>query len=267
MGGAGEGAVARLLRTSFAGGWRIPSSSSRWRRVLHARRRVHRAAVLAMSTTLICWVELKKTDGDGITINVQNDAGKVTQTIHLDGTTLTVTVKGENSTSTVTQDATKIIHEVKGPQETSTITQVQDKITVKVKSFEVDAETVLVKSSKDSTHEATGKLIMTSTGDMSQTSKAKWTTESTGAMTLDTKDALTATSLLDTKIAGQNATLEGKMKVTTKGGTNAEVSALKIAISGSAKVDVTSPMTTLGDTITTVKGTMVKLEGALIKAG
>src|SRR4029450_5593330 len=113
------------------------------RRLLAARRPVHRAAVPAMSDTLICWVELKKTNGDGITINVQNDSGKVTQTIPLDGTPLTVTVKGEDSTSTITQDATKIIHEVKGPQETSTITQVQDKITVKVKAFEVDAETVL----------------------------------------------------------------------------------------------------------------------------
>jgi hypothetical protein len=204
-----------------------------------------------MSDTLICWVELKKTNGDGITINVQNDSGKVTQTIHLDGTTLTVTVKGEDSTSTITQDATKIIHEVKGPQETSTITQVQDKITVKVKAFEVDAETVLVKSSKDSTHEAQGKFSITSTG----------------AMKLDTKDALTATSVMDTKISGQNATIEGKMKVTAKGGTDAEMSALKVAVSGTAKADITSPMTTLGDTITTVKGAMVKIEGSLIKAG
>lgn len=220
-----------------------------------------------MSDTLICSVELSKTNGNGITIKVQNDSGKVTQTIQLDGTTLTVTVKGENSTSTITQDATKIVHEIKGPSETSTITQVQDKITVKVKSFEVDAETVLVKSSQDSTHEAKGKLTMTSTGDMSQSSKAKWTAESTGAMKLDTKDGLTASALMDASISGKNATLEGKMKMTAKGGTDAEVSALKVAVSGTAKADFTAPMATLGDNLTTVKGMMVKLEGTLVKVG
>jgi hypothetical protein len=220
-----------------------------------------------MSDTLICSVELNKTNGGGITINVQNDSGNVTQTIHLDGTTLTVTVKGQNSTSTITQNATTIIHEVQGPQQTSTITQVQDTITVKVQTFEVDAETVLVKSSKDSTHQAQGKLTMTSTDNMSLTTQAKWAAQSTSAMTLNTDDALTTTSVQDTKISGMNATLQGTQNVTVEAGVAAKVSGMTVAVSGSAKADLTSPMTTVGDTFTTVKGDMVQLSGSVIKAG
>ena len=138
---------------------------------------------------------------------------------------------------------------------------------MKVKSFEVDAETVLVKSSKDSTHEATGKLIMKSTDDMSQSSKAKWTAESVGAMKLDTKDGLTESAVMDTKISGQNVNAEAMMKLTLKGGTDAEMSAIKIAITGSAKADLAAPMTTVGQDLTTVKGTLVKVDGTLIKLG
>ena len=221
-----------------------------------------------MSDTLICNVELNKTNGGGITVTVQNDSGKVTQTIQCDGTTLTIIVKGENSTSTITQDATKCIHEIKGPSDTSTITQVQDKITVKVKSFEVDAETVLVKSSKDSTHNATGKFTVTSDDDMSQTSKAKWAAKSTAAMTLDTQDKLTTTSTMDTSsLLGMNSTIEGEMKVTVKGGTEADVQALQVKVTGQATCDVTSPMTTIGDTMTTVKGQLTTISGSLIKIG
>src|SRR4051812_22152715 len=49
--------------------------------------------------TLVITHEMNKVNGTGVTITVQNDAGQITQTIHIDGTTITTTVKSATSTS------------------------------------------------------------------------------------------------------------------------------------------------------------------------
>ena len=81
-------------------------------------------------STLICTVEMSKSAG--VTIKVTDSDGKVTQTVTMDGTTMTLKVADSSNTSTITQK--------------------EDSVTIKCKSFKVDAETVFVKSSKDSTH-------------------------------------------------------------------------------------------------------------------
>ncbi|MDD9969226.1 MAG: hypothetical protein OXR73_23490 [Myxococcales bacterium] len=218
----------------------------------------------AMANTLVCTVELSKTDG--ITLTVKNESGKITQTVHMDGTKVTTQVKGQKLTSTITQKDESVVTTVKG-KETSTITQKEDAITVKVKNFTVDAETVTVKSKKDSTHEAKGKFTAKSTKDMTLQSSAKLTVKSTQAMTLSSSNKLTAKATQDFAAQGMNAKVEGKTKATVKGGTQAEVAAAQVAVKGSAKVDVEGAMTNVGKSMTTIKGQMVKVDSALIKLG
>jgi hypothetical protein len=82
--------------------------------------------------TLVCRIELDKMTGAKVTI--ENADGKITQTIHMDGTKITTKVQGE--------------------KDTSTIEQIADTITVTVKNFNVHAEKVTIKSSKQSVWES-----------------------------------------------------------------------------------------------------------------
>jgi hypothetical protein len=68
-------------------------------------------------------------------------------------------------------------------------------------------------------------------------------------------------------LKGNNTNVEANLKLTAKGGVDVALSAAKLAVNGDAKIDISSPMTTLGDTLTTVKGQLVKVEGSLVKLG
>ena len=81
--------------------------------------------------TLICRVELSKETG--LTITANDPEGNVTQTIVMDGKSITMTVKGKK---------------------TSTITQTEEAINLKCTEFTVEAESVSVKSKKESTYES-----------------------------------------------------------------------------------------------------------------
>lgn len=216
-------------------------------------------------TAFVVSVELSKTAG--VTVKVVNDTGKITQTITMDGTAITITCKGEQKTSTITQKDESVITEVKGPSETSTITQKEDNITIKVKDFKIDATTVLVTTSGDTNHESSGKMTVKSTQDMALTSSAKAAFSSTQAMTLDSSAALTATAVQDAKLSGMNTNIESQVKTTVKGGTELEASSLQVKVTGTAQVDVAAPMTNVGQSLTTLKGQMIKVEGALVKLG
>jgi hypothetical protein len=232
---------------------------------LRPRAPVTSFAFAPMANTLVCSIELSKIDG--VTVTVKNDSGKITQTIVMNGTSITTTVKGEKSTTTITQDSESFLFKVAGPQETSTITQKQDQVLIKVKNFEVDAEDVKVKSSKDSLFEATGKTTIKSTGDMALNSSAKLTSTSTADMKLDSSAKLTASAVGDASVSGMNTTVEGSMKLVTKGGTSAELSAGKVDISGTMTAAIAAPITNVGKDLTTVKGSLVKVEGSLVKLG
>ena len=167
------------------------------------------------------------------------------------------TAQGATGTSTITQDQGRIVHEVKGPGQTSSVTQVPEKVTLKAKQIELDAETLLIKCSQNMSCQAGGSMSLASTGDMSLASQSKWGVQCSGAMNLASSGSFLASAVTDAKVSGQNANIEAQSKLSIKGGTDAEMSALKVAISGTAKADLTAPMTTVGQDLTTVKGTMV----------
>jgi hypothetical protein len=218
-----------------------------------------------MANAFVCSVELSKTAG--ITVKVVNATGKITQTITMDGTSITITCKGEQRTSTITQKDESIISQVKGPQETSTITQKDESIAIKVKDFTIDATTVKVTTTGDTTHDSGAKLTVTSTQDMSLTSSAKATFKSTQAMALESTATLTATATQDAKLSGMNTTVDSQVKTVVKGGTSLEASSIQVKVNGTAQAEFAAPMTNLGQSLTTLKGQMVKVEGALVKLG
>lgn len=218
-----------------------------------------------MGKELVCSIELSKENG--ITVKVENAKGKITQTIHMDGTTLTTTVKGKDSTSTITQKVGQVLTKVKGKKETSTIDQKDQSVTVKVKNFTVDAETVTMKSKKDSKHTVGAKLTMTSKKDATIKSNAKMTVKSMKAMTLSTTDKLTAKAIKDILCKGKNAQLNGMAKAVVKGGMAATVDATKVDVKAKAQANVAGAITNVGKNLTTIKGQMVKVEGMMVKLG
>ena len=82
-----------------------------------------------MADTLVCTVELSKTDG--VTITVKNEKGKITQTVVMDGTSIKTQVKGDKHTSLITQMQNSVVTKVsKGSKALSTVTQKEADLTV-----------------------------------------------------------------------------------------------------------------------------------------
>src|SRR5690242_7053330 len=101
--------------------------------------------------TLVCTIEMDKKDG--LTVTINNENGKVKQTIKMDGTTITLTVAGESATSTTTQDSSKI--------------------SIACKQFELKAEeTISISSGKASTYKSDDALDITSAKNMTLHSNA-----------------------------------------------------------------------------------------------
>jgi hypothetical protein len=198
--------------------------------------------------TLVCKVELDKVKG--ITVTVDNEDGKITQTVTMDGTTLEIKVKGESDTSTWTQKA--------------------DSIAIKCKTFTLDAETITCTSEKATKHESKDIFSVKSAKDMTLTTDAKFAAKSTD----------------DMSHKGKNVSVEAQMKVTVKGPTGVALSAsggeakmegLTLALKGTTgakmeglKVDVKADttLTAEGGAMATLKGGgMAKVEGSLVKLG
>lgn len=188
-------------------------------------------------STLVCRVELNKETG--ITITVENAADNITQTAVLDGTTITLTCAGQ--------------------QETSTITQACESIEIRCKSFTVDAETVTVKSTKDTEHTSGAKLTVKSTQDMSLDSGAKLALKATGDLTADGLN-VTASGTTDAKLKGLNVEVAGTTKAVVKG--------LAVELSGDATADVKGPMIKVNASgILDLQGSMTNVKGSLVKIG
>ena len=198
--------------------------------------------------TLVCKVELDKQKG--ITVTVDNEDGKITQTVTMDGTTLTIKVKGEQDTSTWTQKA--------------------DSIAIKCKTFTLDAETITCTSDKATKHE----------------SKDIFSVKSAKDMTLKTDAKLTAEATQDMSHAGMNVKIEAKQAVSIKGPTGVKIEApggeakmegLTLALKGNTgakleglKVDVKADtmLNAEGGAMATLKGGgMTNVTGSLVKIG
>ncbi len=197
--------------------------------------------------TLICKVELDKVKG--ITVTVDNEDGKITQTVTMDGTTLTMKVKGD--------------------KETSTYEQKQDSIKIKVKEYLLEAETITCKSSKATLHD----------------SKDTFTQTSSKAMKIETQDKLDIKATMDASFKANNINIEAQMKLSAKAptgismeasGGEAKVAALKLALQATTTAELKGLKTDIkadtmvnveGSAMATLKGQLAQVSGSLVKLG
>jgi hypothetical protein len=193
---------------------------------------------------LTCRIELSKTNG--VTVTVEDAQAQTSQTIVIDGKSLVFTCKDQQNTSTVTQKS--------------------DSIELKCKTFTIDAETVTVKSSKDSSYESGAKLSMTSKSDFSIAAETN----------------VSAAANQDLKISGATVSGEGQQKASLKAAeiaitadAKAELKSKSVEVAADLAMDVkgTTVKVTSNGTLsvegmaTTVKGQMVNVQAPMIKLG
>jgi hypothetical protein len=126
---------------------------------------------------------------------------------------------------------------------------------------------VTVKSSQDTKFTATGKYSVDSTGDLSLDTKAKLSATSLSDTKIAATGKLDASAVMDATLKGLNVTAEAQVAAKVKGGVSLDLAALQITGSADAKMDMGGPMTTIGKNLTTISGQLIKLDGALIKMG
>ena len=194
---------------------------------------------------LVCRIELNKKTG--LTLSVVNESGKITQTAALDGTTITLTCKGD--------------------EETSTIVQQPDSISLECKTFSLNAETITLKSSKQSRYQSEETIDIQSTKDMH----------------LDSKAGLTGRAADDVNLKGRNVTVAADSKAAMSGASaevkasgKAQLSAAALSLSGSTKMEMEGLQVKISakgmmdleaNGIATLKGQMANLKGTLVKIG
>ena len=183
---------------------------------------------------LTCRIALDKKNG--LTLTVEDPEAKTQQTVVLDGKTIVLTCKDQENTSTITQKS--------------------DGITVKCKAFAVDAETISLKSQKDTTVESQQKLTLKSQDDAALSSQA--------GVTIEAKQDL---SLSGNNVSGkgtQKASLAA-MQVSVSGDQKVEVKGATVAVSADMKLDVKGTVAKIAsDGVLEVSGQMLKLSGQLI---
>lgn len=190
--------------------------------------------------TLVCTIEMDKKDG--LTVTIQNDDGKITQTIKMDGT--------------------KIELKVKGDQATSVITQTQEKVSVTCKQFEVKAEeTVSISSGKASTYKSDDTTTIQSQKDMTVKSSADIKASAQN---------ITGTGQVSVKLTGASTS---KVALEAAGAT---VAGTKVSLEGQAQLAGKAPMVEVkadgmmsleSSGICTLKGALTNVQGNLVNLG
>ncbi|EFI34725.1 conserved hypothetical protein [Desulfonatronospira thiodismutans ASO3-1] len=192
---------------------------------------------------LACRIELDKEKG--VTVTVENEDGKITQTLVMDGTSIILTCKGQDDTSSITQK--------------------QDSIDIKCKNFNLDAESITCQSEKDTVHKSQQKYEIQSTKDMLLKSESNFSAKSDSKAEVSGKslelsaDNKAALSGADVSVKAKNKTDVSGNKLGLSGKMQADMDAMSVKVAAKGKMDVQGKLTTIKGSITNVQGKMVKL--------
>lgn len=195
---------------------------------------------------LVCTIEMDKTNG--ITVKVEDPQGQITQVMTMDSTSITLKMQNSSHTSTIVQKA--------------------DSITVTVQDFTVNADTITLTSTKDSSWTSQQKLTLESTQDMTFTSSAKLTQSATQ----DAKLSSTANVNVE---ATSNLTLKGMQATLQATAGEAKVDGLTLKLNGKTQAEMAAPMATVSAQgklslestgLADLKGTMTNV-GGIVKLG
>jgi phage baseplate assembly protein gpV len=196
---------------------------------------------------LICTIDLDKEKG--LIVTVEDPEGKLTQTVMLDGKAITLEVKSDSDTSTIVQKA--------------------DSISVTCKAFSVDADTITLKSKKESAWTSEQTLKLESTKDMTLTSSAKLTQKAT-------QDAVLSSSANLELKATQKLTLEGMQSQLSATGGPLKLEGVKLEMKGQSQAELGAPLIKVAaqgqlglesSGIAELKGSMTSVSGSLVKLG
>ena len=220
-----------------------------------------------MSDTLVCSIELSKTNG--ISLTVRNAAQKLTQTLVMNGSTIVTQIKQDDSAvcSSITQAKDSVVTKVASDADTSTVTQNPQSFQVECKNFVVKAESVSVKSTQKTSHESGDSYAVVSQTDLSLEATQGLTAHAGTKLALSSDASASFDAQTNLKATALNLTLEGSVKTAIKGAATLNLAGAQIAVSGDAQVSVGAPITKVGQNITTVEGQLVELKGALVKVG
>lgn len=216
-------------------------------------------------TTLYCSIELNKEQG--VTVKVADDQGKIVQTIKLDGTKLELQVASKEATSTVVQKDASIVTTIKKGPDTSTVHQDPTDVRVTCKKFSVDAEDVSIKTTKDTSVAADGKVSVSAKKDLGLSTSAAGTFKASRDLSLKAGSALKNSGGRQFSASAPQVSIKAKAKATMDGGAQLALSAAKLSAKGKAQLEASAPLTNLGKMMTTVKGQIVKVQGTLVKLG
>lgn len=214
-----------------------------------------------------CKIELSKTDGITISIRDLSQPDQVYKLVKMTGDSLVIQTSKLGSTATITQTESSVVTEVKNAQASTKIEQGPEEVKVTCKKWTVNAETISMTSSQDTSVTASGACSLTSTKDFKVNTQAGCTVTSTGAMTLDATGASTIKSAakLDVQAPNIALTADASFKATSSGALNLEGGA--VSVKGSMRAELDSPSTTVGSAMTTVSGQIVSISGSLVKLG
>jgi hypothetical protein len=214
-----------------------------------------------------CRVELSKSDGITIVIKDHTRKDEHLRRIVLGPTAITLTCKDGAVTSVVTQKDGALKTCVTTDKGTTTIDQDGETIAFTCKTFKVEAETVTIKATQDGSITTDGKCTIKSTGDALVDSGAKLTLTSVQKLAVTGQETVAIAATAKLALSGAQAELAGTSTLAVRSDGTAEVSGMTLALKGQTQLSAEAPITSIGKDMTSVKGQIVEISGALVKLG
>jgi hypothetical protein len=214
-----------------------------------------------------CRVELSQTGGITIVIKDSKKKEQYQRKIELAAASITLTCKDGAVTSVVTQKDGSIKTEVTTDKGTTTIDQDGETIAFTCKTFKVESETFSLKATKDGSLTTDGKCTLTSTGDSMIDSAAKLTVKSVQQLAVSSTAGVSVDATAKLAMSGAQAELAGQTTLALKSSGTAELRGMTVAIEGQTQLSAEAPITSVGKNMTSVKGQIVEVSGAMVKLG
>jgi hypothetical protein len=214
-----------------------------------------------------CHIELSRTDGITIVIKDSKKKDHKLRRIVLGPTSITLTCKDGAVTSVVTQQDGAIKTTVTTDKGTTAIEQDGETIAFTCKTFKVTAETIALKASQDGSLVTDGKCTIKSTGDAVVDSAAKLTLSSVQKLAVSGQATVAIDAAAKLALSGAQAELAATSTLAIKSSGTAELTGMTVALKGQTQLSAEAPITSVGKDMTSVKGQIVEVTGALVKLG
>ena len=214
-----------------------------------------------------CRIELSRSDGITIVIKDSKRQDQHLRRIVVGPASITLTCKDGAVTSVVTQKDGSIKTEVTTDKGTTTIDQDGETIAFTCKTFRVTAETLTLKATQDGSITTDGTCTIKSTGDALIDSSAKLTMKSVQKLAVTGQEAVAVDAAAKLAMSGAQVALAGKATLALTSEGTAELAGMTVALKGQTQLTAEAPITSVGKNMTSVKGQIVEVSGALVKLG